>query len=348
MIKILAIYDDCDLIIRKMLARLSERADRFEVVIAAPAGMEYIAEGRCRAVEMSRIKSKVSVKAISGLRRIIKAERPDVIFSVSSKALATSLMASIGTGCVNVAYRGTQAKVRRTDPTYYLGLLNPRVKHVVCETPDIEVYLRNFFRPDQLSAMAKPFEVSWVEDAMRDPKSNEAASGLKLIYIGVSKGRPHKGMGPMVEAMRLLEGKPVHLTVIGNADEEVMASAPGNITFMGSRSDAVNFLPTHELFMLTSTRDASPRVVREAQACGVPCVVSDIPGARDLIVDGQTGLLIPPADPQAIAGAVEYFLDNPEKLKEMGDAARNHISTNFKMESYVDFFDKLFSKLASK
>ena len=81
----------------------------------------------------------------------------------------------------------------------------------------------------------------------------------------------------------------VHLTIVGEYGENDFQLArqsktSAQIHFLGQRSDAISFLVTSQLFILPSHRDASPRVVREAMACSVPCIVTDIPGARDLII----------------------------------------------------------------
>ncbi|MDE6126360.1 MAG: glycosyltransferase, partial [Muribaculaceae bacterium] len=196
----------------------------------------------------------------------------------------------------------------------------------------------------------KPFLLSWVDGSLANPKSVEGQpdDALKLIYIGMAKGRPHKGLRQLIDAMTILRGKPVTLTVIGSADDADIAAAPESVTFLGPRRDAVDFIPTHDMLMLTSTRDASPRVVREAQACGVPCVVTDIPGARDLIAPGRTGLLVAPGSAEAIAGAISHALGDPAGRAAMAAETRRFIADNFSFEKYVKYYTDLFITICSK
>ena len=114
---------------------------------------------------------------------------------------------------------------------------------------------------------------------------------------------------------------------------------------MGQRSDAISFLVTSQLFILPSHRDASPRVVREAMACSVPCIVTDIPGARDLIIDGVTGLLVPPSSPQKMAASIRSLIDNPERLEAFAKASREHIIQDFSVKAYTDGFATLFRSI---
>ncbi len=342
-ITILVPNDDLDSVTRNMLSEVA-RDERFEVVTAGPG------EGSRGGVEAPVIKSKFDLKAIKAYRQIARRSGAAVTFSPSTSGLSTMLMATLGTGIRNIGYRGTQARVRRSDPTNWLALLNPRVAHVVCETHDIKQYLSTRIAPRKLSVAVKPFMLEWVADAMAAPAKVDGLPGdaLKLIYIGMSKGRPHKGLRQLIDAMAKLRDRRVTLTVIGSVDEADIEAARGlAVTFLGPRRDAVSFLPSHDLYVLPSLRDASPRVVREAQACGVPCLVSDIPGARDLIAPEVTGLYIRPGDAEDIALKITTLDDDRERLARYASNTRKFIVDNFDMDAYVVYFKNLFDAISS-
>lgn len=341
---ILVPNDDLDLVTRNTLEAVG--ADpRLNITIAGPG------ESGNGGIEAPAIRSKLDLKAIRFYRGLIKRLGIDATFSPSTSGLATMIGATFGRRKVrHIGYRGTQAKVHRSDPANHLALLNRRVSHIICETPDIISYLSPLVGAGKVSGMPKPFLLSWVDGALANPKSVEGQrkDALKLIYIGMAKGRPHKGLRQLIDAMAILKDQPVVLTVIGSADEADIAAAPASVTFLGPRRDAVDFIPTHDLLMLTSTRDASPRVVREAQACGVPCVVTDIPGARDLIAPGKTGLLVAPGSPQAIAEIIMRELGDPAELAAMAAETRRYIADNFSFEKYVSYYTDLFTRICSR
>lgn len=340
--RILVISDAFDTVLQMTFSSLMERYGA-EVYVIGPAGLNVKAT---KLITSAPISSKFQLSVIRDIRKAVKKYNIDVVFAPSTSGLSNALFATIGTNANVVGYRGTQHRIHRTDPTHYLALLNPRLSHVVCETKDIHEYLRKFIPESKLSGMPKPYQVEWVADAITSPKESPFNnSSLRCIYIGNSKNRPFKGLSFLIEAMRSLESEGVTLTVIGSVDENDMQTAPANVIFLGSKSDAVYYLPSHDLLILPSTRDASPRVIREAHACGLPCIVSDIPGARDLIVDGITGLLVPAASPEAIVVAVERFLSDKSQVKIMGDAGQKHIIDNFGMEPYVDYYYNLFKSL---
>lgn len=350
MINLLCVAEGLDRIGYDMLEQLSYRD--FRVYITSFTGHEsQQMPGKCERITIPPFHSKFSIPAIRALRQAIRKHRIEIIYSVSSAGLSNALFASWSSGALNVGYRGTMAKVRRSDPTYYLGLLNPRVKHVVCANRDIYTYLSRFFPENQLTVNVKPFRPEWIEQARETPRQieNIPSDAFKIIYIANTKGRPHKGLSVLIRAMELLPSC-VHLVFIGNyGDEDATAvkksPAFARIHFTGEREDAVYYLSSQDLFVLPSLRDASPRTVREAMACGLPCVIADIPGARDLVVKDRTARLAAPGSPESLADNIRFFIDHPEACQTYGRAGLEHLLKDFSPEHYVDTFDRTFHRL---
>ncbi len=189
----------------------------------------------------------------------------------------------------------------------------------------------------------------WIENEIANPAELEG-KGMQIICVGMMKGRPHKGLRHLLDAMALLDKRQVtcHLTVIGSAEDEDIATAPANVTFTGPRRDAIRFIAASDVLAMPSTRDASPRVVREAQACGVACVVSDIQGARDLIIatgHDRSGVLVAPARPEDMADALQMLAENPDIRREMGCNGIRNIQDNYSLDQYVDFLENIFNSL---
>ena len=325
----------------------------FRVYIAFVSEENFTASrGKCFPLVASPTRHKVSLHAIRDLRKIIRAHKIDLVFSPSSSGLSNALLASRGLSVRNVGYRGTQASISRWDPTYHLGILNPRVAHIVCETPDIKAYLSGFIPEEKLSVALKPFDITWGEQAARERKEvpGVPSDALHILYIGVTRARPYKGLKDLILAFNLLRTPHVHLTIIGDydaADAELVRDRD-RVHFLGDQPEAMRYLPGATLFVLPSHRDASPRVVREAMACGVPCIVTNIPGARDLIVDGESGILTPPRDPQRMAQSIDTLLGDPERRERIGKAGAERIRTYFSFDTYIRYFADLFTRLSGE
>ena len=313
--------DEAVLVLARGLAQLPD----FEVYITREGISSPTVEEGVMLLPCPPITGKVNLSVIRLLRRYTKQYHFDLTYSPGSSGLSNVLMATLGLGTKNVAYRGTGARVRRTDPTYYLGILNPRVQHVVCETEHVEGYLRGFFPEDMLTVATKPFSLSWADKALAAPIAVEALRDkeLRLSMVANNKGRPFKGLRTLLEAMVELNDHRVGLVLVGNYDDEDRAwieSTPvgADVAFVGETPEAMSYMAGTDVYVLPSWRDASPRVVREVMSLSLPTIVSDIPGSRDLILPGQTGLLAPAQDAKALSEAIRWRLTHPEERRAMG------------------------------
>ncbi len=90
--------------------------------------------------------------------------------------------------------------------------------------------------------------------------------------------------------------------------------------FTGHRSDIPALLAASDVFALPSLTEALPTVLAEAMAAGLPIVATTVGGIPEMVDHGVNGLLVPPADPGALSGAVIRMLDNPVQTAAMGRA----------------------------
>ena len=309
----------------------------------------------CVALRIPHFKSKFKYASIKEVRSIIKKYRIDVIYASSSIDLSIALFASWGTPARVVGYRGTQAKIRRSDPTYYLGILNPRIAHVMCATEDIKQQLARFISPDRMTVSPKPYEGMWMEDVWAHPRSVAGipSTAFQVICLANTKGRSFKGLRILIRALELLTDTDIHLIYLGEydkADYKLAQNGPAakQIHMLGPHKDAVYYLPGKDVCICPSIRDASPRSLREAMACKGACIVTDIPGARELVVDGQTGMIIRPDSPEAIAASIGTLARDPEKTKAFGEAGYQRIITHYTMEKYVQNLTNVFQQVIDK
>lgn len=99
----------------------------------------------------------------------------------------------------------------------------------------------------------------------------------------------------------------------------------GNVLFPGERHDVPDLLPALDVFALTSRYEGLPTVVVEAMLAAVPVVATAVNATTDLVIPGETGLLVPPRRPGLLAGAVRQLLDSPAEATRMAAAARDRI-----------------------
>jgi glycosyltransferase involved in cell wall biosynthesis len=117
--------------------------------------------------------------------------------------------------------------------------------------------------------------------------------------------------------------------------------ASEKVRFLGWRDDIHEILPVLDIFVLPSLNEGMGRVLVEAMAAGRPLVASNVGGISDLVFQGENGLLVPPADPKALAHELVFLISNPGKRREMGEKGRE-MAVQFGTDSMVQKIDQLY------
>lgn len=299
-------------------------------------------------------KTKISLGFIWQVRQMLNEHQFDIIHSTDGKGLANAIWASYFKSIKIVGYRGTLAKVRRSDPSYWLGLLNPRVSHVVCVNRSIYDYMHNFFPTEKLSLNYKGYSLEWAEEAINETVEPVALPDGAFVvgYIANTRGRSFKGLSVLVRAMHGIQSPQVHLLFIGDYDDEVHAlakqgAARDRIYFLGSRKNAAGYLRYVDAFVLPSTRDGLPRAMKEAMAQGIAVITTNITGPSELVVPEESGLWVEPNDPEAIIQAITRLYESPELCRALGDAGRQRLVEHFSAESFVAKTYEIYQRLLS-
>ena len=106
-----------------------------------------------------------------------------------------------------------------------------------------------------------------------------------------------------------------------------------HVHWLGHREDVGRILLEVDLLIHPANQEPFGRVLLEASAAGLPIVATDVGGTSEIVINGQTGILVAPRDPQALAQAVVSLLSDPIKARRMGDAARQRTSREFTIEA---------------
>jgi glycosyltransferase involved in cell wall biosynthesis len=119
----------------------------------------------------------------------------------------------------------------------------------------------------------------------------------------------------------------------------------GRMKFLGLRDDVPALMAAFDVLVVPSLNEGMGRVILEAGAAGVPVVATRVGGIPEVVRDGTTGLLVPPRDPQSIAGAVLSLAKNPAQAGAMGAAARRLVAPEFGLEKMVMRIEALYEEL---
>ncbi len=297
-------------------------------------------------------RGKFQPALIAQIRQLVRTLGITVIHAIDSSSLANAIWASYFTRVRVIGYRGTNSRIRRFDPTYWLGILNPRVARIICVSQAIHDYLARFLPRRKLVLNAKGYSSEWLDSALTPPDQFPSlpAGCPTVMFIGNSAGRPHKGLRYLIEAFHQTRSESAHLVVIGDYDSdipELVRSGPaaGRIVLAGPQPDAAHWLKWAEVYVQPSTVEGLPRAVKEAMAQGVATVITDIPGPTELIEHDLSGLVVPPADPVALARALERLLSSEELRQRLARGAAHRLQTRFAPERFVQTTLELYRSL---
>ncbi len=119
-----------------------------------------------------------------------------------------------------------------------------------------------------------------------------------------------------------------------------------DVIFTGFRTDIAATLAALDVFVLASVKESCPNVVLEAMAMKVPVVATNVGAVSELVGQGQTGMVVPPRDPEALANAVVACLNKPRaEIETMTEAARARVEAHFALEKIAEQQECLYEDL---
>ena len=167
----------------------------------------------------------------------------------------------------------------------------------------------------------------------------------------------HKGHRYLVEAVpAILRRFPdIKVVLVGEGELRSEVEAQVNrlgivksVIFTGFRTDISSILASFDLFVLPSHLEGLCTSVMDAMAVGLPVVATRTGGVPEVVEDGETGLLVPPRDPDALADGVLRMLNDPGLRYRMGQAGRRRVLDHFSADAMVEGTENIYYEILKK
>lgn len=306
------------------------------------------------------------MRVIFKLLKIIKTFKPNLIHAVALKPILFCHIASLITKTPLIAMitglghvftgRSIKAFFARPIITAFMRSVsrNKISKIVVLNDEDASWVCQNF----SSSANVEVIPGTGVDLKRFVPSTHKPSSTFRISFVG--RMLTDKGILDLIEAMRILrkENMQVELIMAGEPDPSNPASISreqleqweqdGLCRYLGHSKNIEKIYREIDVLLLPSYREGLGMTIIEAAATGIPSIASDVPGCRSAVIDGKTGILIPPRQPREIANAVRYLINNPELRKTMGENARKFAEEKFAKEIVINKFLNLYSEISRK
>jgi len=186
---------------------------------------------------------------------------------------------------------------------------------------------------------------------------SELNMGEDVVVVAfIGRLNVEKGCRELIQAMGQVHADfpNIYLLFIGPSEDRMkeeleklvlMMNIKNKVRFLGERDDIPQLLAISDMLVLPSYREGLGMVLLEAAAAGKPVVTTNIRGCRDVVIHGETGLLVPPRAVEELADAILDLLRDADKRKRMGDAARQRIAEKFDQNLFFAQTNNLYDQL---
>jgi len=353
---------------------LKELSEKYEVVALSSPGPEFPAieerEGvRTIKVPMERHISLVKdIKALIKMVGVFRKEKPTMVHSMTPKAGLLCMMAGKLTGVpVRVhTFTGlvwpTERGLKRRILMFTDRLTCACATHIIPEGEGVKNDLiagKITKKPLKVLGYGnvKGIDLSHYMITEELKAKSEKLRSDKFTFLFVGRIVKDKGVEELCRAFeKLSKSENVRLILVGPnegnldpiSDEawEIIKNNP-MIEYVGPQwgDDLLVYYAASDCFVFPSYREGFPNTVIEAGAMNLPCIVTDINGSREIIVDGENGIIVPPRDAESLYRAMKTMLTTDEKRNNMARKARKMIADRYE-QSFVrkclyDFYDEV-------
>lgn len=313
----------------------------------------------------------VEFRSVMGLYAVFRRHRIELVLSYTPKGNLYSALAGIACGLTfvpNVSGLG-RSFIRKSFVTHVVSTLYRltfgRARHVFFQNnEDRQIFIdAGFVRPEQ-SERLPGSGVDLSKFALSLPPvstSNDMAlmAPLPITFLMVARMMWDKGVGEYVDAARLVRARypQARFILLGFLDVDnpsAVSSAQmdewireGVIEYLPSVADVRPAMEASDCIVLPSYREGVPRTLLEAAAIGRPVIATDVPGCRDAVVNGETGLLCRVRDARDLADKLEQLVNMPQvKRLAMGAAGRRLVEAKFDERIVLNRYAELVEALA--
>jgi glycosyltransferase involved in cell wall biosynthesis len=339
-------------------ALLPALAERYEVVLAAYGEgplREAAAEAGARFVPLRHVRRPIrpwrDLAGLVELSRLLHRERPQIVHASSSKAGVLGRLAAAATrvpirfftvhGWAFSAYSGLSSLFYRVADR----LMAPLTTVTICVS---ENELAAGLEAGTCS-LERSVVIRNAVDVAAAPRSRHHRAVPRLIAVGRLKAP--KDFLTLIRAFAALPEGSFEGFLVGEGPDRAGIEAEirrlgleGHVLLAGERSDVRALLADSDVFVLSSRSEGLPVSVLEAMAAELPVVASDVGGLRELVVDGQTGLLVPSGDAQALATALDRLIEDRDLRRTLGAAGRARAEELFDLAAFrrahVELYDR--------
>lgn len=298
-------------------------------------------------------KSKIDRKAIQLIKAYCKKEQVDIVHSFNSKAISNACFALINSTIKIVGYRGYTGNIHWYDPSLYLTFLHPRLDYMICLAESVRsMFIENGMSSKKAITIHKGHKLDWYADIKKaDLSEFDIPNGALVVAFVANFRTKMKGLSDLIQATHHIPNDlNIRFLLIGKGMDTPEMKAlidnspnPDRFIFTGFRSDSTSIVKASDIAISVSLfGEATQKAMIEAMFLGKPVIMTDIPGNKGMVINGQGGYIIPPSDPKIIASSIMLYSNNRSSISKMGDSAKSHIQSFLSNERTISEYQNFY------
>ena len=299
---------------------------------------------------------KFDKESIQLIRSRLVEGKHDIAIFYNSKASTNGIRAAKDLPVKVVLYRGYAGNISWMDPTLYFKYFHPRVDQIICNAEAAKTLFEKQlgFKKGKAITIHKGHDPKWYGNVTKKDLSEFGIPSNAFVAACVANARKFKGIKYLLEAFKYIDPQlPIFLLLIGKGQDtkehlKIISKLPAEhrIKLIGFRKDSLSIVKASDTFVLASLgQETITKSVIEAMSLGTVPIITQIDGNKELVIDGESGLLVPTKDPKAIARSIIKLYENPALKSKLQHGAQKHIATALSHEKTVLEYGNFFRSL---
>ena len=321
-----------------------------------PAEHPLVAAARAQMTPVTQLDGRLPAlpQSVRWLREKLQGEEFSILHTHEYK---TDLLAAFAANGILRRPPALVATVRHTEPGLQMGLFQGLDSFILHRFDRLTVPSRGALRELK----------RWPKLLRKARVIGHAVDGASLAPSGPAAGPPEPAGGPVVSIVARLQAVKAHRVFLESARKvlrkrpdarfwiagdgelrgklETLTSQLGltsAVSFLGYRNDIPNVLASSDVVVCASSYESFCRAAFEALALGRPVVATSVGGLPEILRDGETGVLVPPGDPESMAAAILRLLGDRELAHRLGEAARKFVRERYTVEAQASAMAALY------
>jgi glycosyltransferase involved in cell wall biosynthesis len=234
-------------------------------------------------------------------------------------------------------------------------LVAKHVDLVIAVSPDqASAAIERHFRPDRVVVISNGVPAPRVNESRAESRRQLGIPEAAVVAVLVASLRPEKRVPDFAQAVLSARRSCPELVglIVGEGSErssvELLTQGGSGVRLLGHRDDVQRILAATDVFVLASEHEAVPMALLEAMAAGLPVLATGVGGIPAIVSDGESGFLVPPRDPEAMAAKLAQLGADPHLRRSMGRTGARLHREHWQAEAMIDGYARVLTELGAR